>query len=122
VVAQIGNTDPVALDDTATTAEDTAVTISVLVNDTDADGDTLSVGAVTDGTFGSVIVNGDGTVTYTPDADFFGTDSFTYTASDGLGGSDTATVDGDTLTVSLVADVTHGTLALNPDGTSGATL
>ena len=59
---------------------------------TDADGDTLSVASVTDGTNGSVAINGDGTVTYTPAADFHGTDSFSYTASDGRGGTDVATV------------------------------
>ncbi|MEW9922130.1 cadherin-like domain-containing protein, partial [Marimonas sp. MJW-29] len=49
--------------------------------------------SVTNGSNGTVVINGDGTVTYTPDADFNGTDSFTYTVSDGNGGTDTATVD-----------------------------
>ena len=41
---------------------------------------------------GSVAINGDGTVTYTPDPDFHGIDSFTYTIEDGNGGTDTASV------------------------------
>ena len=85
------NEAPVAVDDTATTSENTAVTVDVLNNDSDPDGDALTVGSVTQGTHGSVINNGDD-VTYTPDSGFSGTDSFTYTVSDGNGGTDTATV------------------------------
>jgi uncharacterized repeat protein (TIGR01451 family) len=85
------NDPPAAVDDTATTSENTAVTIDVLNNDSDADGDTLTVDSVTQGTHGSVI-NNDDDVTYTPDAGFSGTDSFTYTVSDGNGGTDTAAV------------------------------
>ena len=92
---------PVAVDDAATTDEDTAVTVDVLANDSDPDGDTLAVTAVSDPAHGSVVDNGDGTLTYTPDADWSGTDSFTYTVSDGNGGSDTATV---TVTVNAVND------------------
>jgi hypothetical protein len=81
----------VAVDDSDTTPENTPVTIDVLNNDSDPDGDTLTVGSVTQGTHGSVINNGSD-VTYTPDSGFSGTDSFTYTVSDGNGGTDTATV------------------------------
>ncbi len=95
------NDPPVAANDAGSTAEDTSATFSVLNNDSDADGDTLSVSAVTQGTNGSVAINSDGTVTYTPNADFNGADSFTYTISDGQGGSDTATVD---VTVNPVGD------------------
>jgi len=86
-----GNDPPLAVDDTATTPENTAVTIDVLNNDSDPDGDTLTVDSVTQGTHGSVI-NNDSDVTYTPDSGFGGTDSFTYTVSDGNGGTDTASV------------------------------
>src|SRR5439155_4920430 len=72
--------------------EDTAVTINVLANDSDLDGDALTVSAVTQGTHGSVAINTDGSVTYTPGANFNGGDSFTYTVSDGNGGTATATV------------------------------
>ena len=56
------------------------LTGSVLGNDTDIDGDTLSVNntPIIDPANGSVLLNTDGTFTYTPDLNFFGTDSFTY--------------------------------------------
>jgi len=85
------NNPPVAVDDSDTTPENTPVTIDVLNNDSDIDGDILTVDSVTQGANGSVTNNG-GDVTYTPDPGFSGTDSFTYTISDGNGGSDTATV------------------------------
>ncbi len=86
------NDAPVAAADNATTLENTPVTIDVLNNDYDADGDTLTVVSATNGTYGSVINNGSN-VTYTPALNFTGTDSFNYTISDGNGGTDTATVD-----------------------------
>jgi subtilisin family serine protease len=86
---------PIAIDDTATTSVNAPVQINVLANDTDPDGDTLTVTAVSDPAGGSAINNGDGTVTYTPDNGFTGTDTFTYTicAPEGCAiASDTATV------------------------------
>ena len=94
------NNNPLAADDSDTVAEDSSVAIAVLTNDSDGDGDSLSVQSVTQGTNGSVINNG-GSVTYTPDANFFGIDSFTYVVSDGFGGTDSATV---TVTVTAVND------------------
>jgi VCBS repeat-containing protein len=85
------NDPPVAVNDTATTPEDTPITIDVLNNDFDINGDTLTVDSVTQGTNSSAINNG-GNVTYTPALNFTGIDSFTYTVSDGNGGTDTATV------------------------------
>lgn len=64
----------------------------MLANDSDPDGDTLSIGSVDQATHGTAVDNGDGSVTYTPDTGYVGDDSFTYVASDGLGGSDSATV------------------------------
>ena len=96
-----GNDGPVAVDDTATTSEDTPVTIDILNNDSDPDGDTLTVISVTQGAHGSVINNGSD-VTYTPDPSFSGVDSFTYTISDGHGGTDTATV-----TITVVKTLTR---------------
>ena len=110
------NDAPTAAADTATTAVDTAVIKDVLANDSDPDTtDTLSVSAVTQGTSGTVVDNGDGTVTYTPNAGFIGLDSFTYDISDGKGGSDTATV---SVTVGNVVAGTAGADALT--GTAGA--
>ncbi|MCP5098571.1 MAG: tandem-95 repeat protein [Chloroflexi bacterium] len=99
------NDDPVALDDDVTTDEDTAVTIAVLFNDSDGDGDSLTIDSVTDPANGTVVNNGTD-VTYTPDADFNGSDSFAYTISDGNGGSDTATV---TVTVNATTGVPFAT-------------
>ncbi|MCI5061675.1 MAG: cadherin-like domain-containing protein, partial [Algiphilus sp.] len=95
------NTDPVATSDSVTTDEDNAVTISVLDNDSDEDGDQLTVTLETQASNGTAVVNSDGTVTYTPDANFSGNDSFTYSVSDGNGGSDTANVN---ITVNSVND------------------
>ncbi|MEM9816029.1 MAG: Ig-like domain-containing protein, partial [Cyanobacteria bacterium P01_D01_bin.6] len=86
------NDAPVAADDSANTDQDTAVTVNVLSNDSDIDGDALNVAAVGDAANGTVVLNGDGTVTYTPNAGFSGNDSFTYELSDG-DLSDTATVE-----------------------------
>ena len=85
------NEPPVAIDDDAVTEEGTAVTIDVLANDSDPDGDDLSVSSASDPANGTTTVNADNTVTYTPDAGFVGTDTFTYTAFDGEW-EDTATV------------------------------
>jgi hypothetical protein len=83
---------PDAVDDNANVNEDSgANVILVLGNDTDANADALSVVAVTQGANGSVSNNGN-SVSYTPNADYFGPDSFTYSISDGNGGTDTATV------------------------------
>ena len=87
----VDNPAPTATDDTATTAEDTAVVVPVLANDNDPDGDALTVTSAVAGN-GTVTINADGTLTYTPDADFNGTDTIVYTISDGQGGTDTATV------------------------------
>ncbi|MCB4457290.1 Ig-like domain-containing protein, partial [Leisingera sp. McT4-56] len=85
-----GNTAPAASDDSASAAHDTAVVLDVLANDSDADGDPLTVTAVTAPSNGTAVINADNTITYTPDAGFTGADSFTYTVSDGTD-IDTAT-------------------------------
>jgi large repetitive protein len=99
------NDVPVANPSTATTNEDTPVNVPVLANDTDADGDPLTVTAAS-APNGRVIINPDGTVTYTPNANFNGTDTITYTISDGRGGLSTATV---TVTVGAVNDAPTST-------------
>jgi len=85
------NDPPVATPDAAATNEDTAVVINVLNNYSDVDGNPLSVSAVTQGAHGAVTSNGTG-VTYTPAANWNGADAFTYTVSDGQGGTATAAV------------------------------
>jgi parallel beta-helix repeat protein len=86
------NDPPDAADDAVTTTEDVASTIPVLANDADVDGGPLIVSGVSNPAHGSATVNVDGTVTYTPAPSYNGADAFTYTASDGRGGTDTATV------------------------------
>ncbi|MDO0972857.1 beta strand repeat-containing protein [Mycolicibacterium frederiksbergense] len=95
------NDTPVTVGDTVSTDEDTALTGNVLSNDSDVDGDTLTATLVTGPTNGTLTLNPDGSFTYTPDADFNGADSFTYTAGDGTATSSTATV---SITVNAVND------------------
>jgi hypothetical protein len=104
-ITEAPNRPPDAVNDAATTQENTPVTINVLANDTDPDGNSLSVVSVTQGGHGAVTNNGNGTVTYNPSPAFAGTDQFTYTISDGRGGSDTANV---AVTVLADPDVTGG--------------
>jgi hypothetical protein len=82
------NSPPVAADDTATTTADTPVEIDVLVNDTDVDGDALSINFAGDGVVTTAPTNGSTNnltdrVRYTPDSGFVGTDTFTYQITDG---------------------------------------
>ena len=104
-VTNVDNDAPDAVNDTATVLEDSGATaINVLGNDTDPDpGDTRTITAITQPTNGVVAITGTpGTgVTYTPAANFAGTDTFTYTISDAAGLLDTATV---TVTVTNVND------------------
>ena len=86
---------PVATADTATLAEDAGpTTIHVLANDTDRDaGQALAVSAVTDPQAGVVAIDAGGaTISYTPVSNTNGVDTFTYTVSDGVGNSATASV------------------------------
>ncbi|MCH8044616.1 MAG: tandem-95 repeat protein [Planctomycetes bacterium] len=130
----------------------------LLVNDSDADADELTAVLSRLPSNGALTLNANGSFTYTPDANFFGTDSFAYRAFDGSSSSEPATVsitihpvndapiavddeyfldedtvlvaagefnvtandfepDGDLESVTLVEQVTHGTLQFNEDGT-----
>ncbi len=108
------NDVPVAQNDTATTAEEQAVVIAVVANDTDADGDTLTVLSVGTPAHGTAVRNADQTVTYTPAANYQGSDTFSYTVSDGQGGSDNAQV---TVTVTATSDapVANDDVATTPE-------
>jgi outer membrane protein OmpA-like peptidoglycan-associated protein len=86
------NRCPALVDDTVTAAASGATTINVLANDTDADGNALTLQSVSAPANGTAVVTGNRAV-YTPRAGFSGADSFTYTATDGNAGcSRTATV------------------------------
>ena len=112
------NKAPKANTDTATTAEDTAKIVPVLSNDTDGDADPLAVTGTTNPSHGSIVVNADNTISYTPTANYSGSDSFTYTISDGNGGTSTATVN---LTVTAVADAPTLTVS-DAEGDEGSAI
>ena len=112
------NDAPVAVADSYSVAEDTVLSTAapgVLGNDTDVDLDPLTATVATPPLHGGVVVNLDGSFTYTPDFNFNGDDSFTYTANDGAGGWDTASVG---VTVTPVNDAP----VANDDGGVGFTL
>jgi len=104
------NDVPLAYSDVGTALPgQTIASIPVLVNDVDADGDTLTIASFTQGARGVVSNNGNGTLRYVPNGDFSqGSDSFSYTVSDGHGGTASATV-----------SVTLGYLAAGPWPTIG---
>ena len=153
------NRAPVAQNDNYIVAEDGTLTIAapgVLGNDSDLDGDALTAILVNGPAHGTLTLNPNGSFSYTPAANYFGPDSFTYRANDGTTNSGIVTVtfnvtpvndapvaqndnyevaedvtlnipapgvlandtdpDADVLTAILVANPTHGTLTLNPDG------
>lgn len=112
------NDAPVAADDgPRNTTEDTALIItkaSLTANDTDTDADAVTLTGFTQPAHGTVAVDEDGSFVYRPDADYHGLDSFTYTVSDGHGGTDAARV---TVAVASIPD----TPVANPDDvTAGA--
>src|SRR6185295_1473452 len=80
------NVAPVANADSATTNAGTAVTIAVLANDTDANGDTLTITGVSNAVGGAAAISG-AAITFQPAAGFSGTGSFSYAISDGHGGT-----------------------------------
>lgn len=100
---------PVAGADTVTTTTATAVTVDVLANDTDPNGDTLSIASFGQGANGTVTQVG-GTLVYTPVAGFTGTDTFTYTVTDPAGNTSSATV-----TVTVTASVDPNAPAASSD-------
>lgn len=86
------NDPPSAVDDAVSTGKNSAVIVAVLANDSDADGDALHIDSVSRPANGTAAILADGTIRYKPKGGFEGTDSFTYTISDGRGGVSTATV------------------------------
>lgn len=151
VTVTVTNNAPVATDDTLATTSGVAAPVAVRGNDTDLDGDTLTVALLAGPAHGTLLLNPDGTGTYTPVAGYSGPDSFTYRVSDGFGGTDDATAaisvngypvavddtqstpsgtpvsvavltndtdpENDTLSVTGTSVPTHGSAALQVDGT-----
>ncbi|HET6544928.1 MAG TPA: DUF2341 domain-containing protein, partial [Chryseolinea sp.] len=99
------NDAPVAVNDAYSTSEDTPLTVAVanrvLLNDTDVEGNTLTAVLDVGPANGTLTLNTNGTFTYTPAANFNGSDNFTYHANDGAANSNIVTV---TITVSPVND------------------
>lgn len=111
-VTEVANTPPVANRDNYTTNENTILNTAapgVLANDTDADRNSLTAIKVTDPTYGTLILNADGSFTYTPTINYIGTDSFTYMANDG-------TADSNIVTASITVNI-KTTTTLNPGTT-----
>ena len=87
------NGPPVAVDDSTSTPQGVAKDVNVLANDSDPEGDVLSVVSNSQGANGSVSsCTAGGVCTYTPNPGYSGQDSFTYTVTDGNGATATATV------------------------------
>jgi hypothetical protein len=122
---------PIAVNDSVTTGYNTPVTIAVLANDSDPDNDPLTITAAGPASRGTVTITGDGTtLLYTPTTNLCGPDSFTYTVSDGRGGSAAASVTvavgcpenlppiagDDTATTAFNTPVTVAVLANDTDG------
>jgi subtilisin family serine protease len=108
VSAVPGNRAPVAVDDAASVDPGGSVDVPVLANDSDPDGDPLTIQSFTQGANGTVTEPVPGTLRYMHNDGSSNSDSFTYTASDGRGGTDTATVE---ITVRrpdlVVSNITH---------------
>src|SRR5439155_130344 len=100
VTVSPANDAPVAADDAASTAEDVPVTISPLDNDSDVEGDSLTITSVT-ATNGTAVIVGGTNVVFTPATNFNGTATIGYSISDGNGGTNSALI---TVTVGAAND------------------
>jgi VCBS repeat-containing protein len=108
------NDNPIAIEDSVSTDEDTAVNIDVLSNDSDIDADIISVSSA-NATNGIVSVNIDGSLNYTPSANFNGTDTITYSVSDGNGGTASSLVSVVVNPLNDAPNVISDTAATNED-------
>ncbi|PKG95249.1 hypothetical protein CXF92_05560, partial [Pseudomonas sp. Choline-3u-10] len=114
------NDAPVAVSDSLIATENTPITYAasqLLANDSDVDNADRTIASVTSGNGGTAVLNADGSVTFTPDANFNGIANFSYTVSDGVLTSAAASV---TVNVAAVNDAPAGTdanVSLVEDGT-----
>ncbi len=113
------NNAPLALPDSFSTDEDIAATLDLLANDTDPDDDDLTVSIAVQPLNGTVEINPDTSVTYTPNLNFFGTDSFSYMVDDERGGTDDAMV---AITVHPINDAPEEAVIFDPFPDSTITL
>ncbi len=104
---------PVPGNDSASTPSGVSVVVHVLANDTDPEGDELQLDSVGTPAHGVATANADASVTYAPAAGFEGNDAFTYTISDGRGGTDTANVSVSVLPAP--GDALHDRIAAAPE-------
>jgi len=113
------NRNPIAGDDSFGTVEDQshiAPAVRLLANDSDPDGDALSIASVVSASAnGASIVFDSGVITYTPATGFSGEDQFTYTVSDGRGGTDVGTVVVN-VRASNTPPLNQATITITPDG------
>ena len=110
------NDAPVAVDDAYTTAEDTTLSVDapgVLLNDSDVEGDELSAIGLTEPAHGSLTINSDGSFIYAPNANYTGTDTFTYMVMDDADGCRTSS----TVTITVTA-VNDAPVAVNDTATT----
>lgn len=92
ITIHVFNDPPVAAADAYAMDENTVLSGNILTNDTDANGHTLTAAVVTLPDHGTLSLASDGSFNYVPDANFHGSDSFSYRANDGLADSNVATV------------------------------
>jgi hypothetical protein len=98
------NDEPIAENDIASTDQNTAVSINALSNDFDVDGDNLTISTAT-ATYGNLVLETSGVITYTPLQNFSGSDTITYTIDDSQGGVSTATVSVTVNAVTVLASI-----------------
>jgi len=118
VVSEDGNTPPLAVDDAVSTNEDTPLVLAqadLLSNDMDSNGDSLTITAVSDAVNGTVSLDGSGNVVFTPNPNYNGPASFSYTVDDGHGGTATATVDVDVVAVNDAPVAASNTVTTSED-------
>jgi hypothetical protein len=111
------NRAPTAVGDSASTGRDAPVEVDVRANDSDPDGDALSVVSMTQPQHGTAAIQPSGRIRYTPASGFEGSDSFTYVVGDGRGGTASAVVGLTVGTYTLTVETTgNGRILSTPSG------
>ena len=108
------NSAPIASDDNISVDEDNSILIDVLSNDSDEDGDNLTITNVTTPNSGSAVIK-DGRIEYTPNSNFNGSDRFSYTISDSNGAESNATVNIDVISINDEPIAKDDNITLNED-------